>query len=101
MPRDLRQLAKGQPCYLRLEGCSHDREQTVLAHIRRGNVAGVGQKPVDVFAIPCCDSCHGKLDGRYGAHSYSRAEMDAEALRALGQWLDYLWKREYLILVAA
>jgi hypothetical protein len=41
------------------------------------------------------------LDGRYGAHGYSRAEMDAEVLRALGQWLDYLWKREYLILVAA
>lgn len=61
----------------------------------------MGQKPVDVFAIPCCDSCHGKLDGRYGADGYTRAEMDAEVLRALGQWLSYLWKEEYLILVAA
>lgn len=50
---------------------------------------------------PVATACHGKLDGRYGAHSYTRAEMDAEVLRALGQWLDYLWKREYLILVAA
>lgn len=96
MPRDLRQLAKGKPCYLRLQDCTHDREQTVLAHIRRGNVAGIGQKPVDVFAIPLCDSCHGKFDGRYKAHGYSRAEMDAEVLRALGQWIDWLYKQEIL-----
>lgn len=98
---NLRKLARGQPCYMRLEGCSHDTEQTVLAHIRRGNVAGIGQKPVDVFAIPMCDACHGRFDGRYKAHSYTRSELDAEALRALGQWLDYLWKREYLIAVVA
>jgi hypothetical protein len=99
MPRDLRAFARGKPCYLRLQGCSHDPEQTVLAHIRRGNVAGMGQKPVDVFAIPCCDSCHGRFDGRYQAHGYTRTELDAEALRALGQWLTYLWKEEILIAV--
>jgi hypothetical protein len=96
----IRKLAKSQPCFMRLEGCTHDNEQTVLAHIRRGNVAGVGQKPVDVFAVPMCETCHGKFDGRYRAHGYSRAELDAEALRALGQWLDWLWRNEYLIAVA-
>lgn len=95
----LRDFAKGKPCHLRLQGCSHDREQTVLAHIRRGNVAGVGQKPVDVFAIPCCDNCHGIFDGRYRANGYSREQLDAEALRALGQWLTYLWQHEYVIAV--
>lgn len=98
--KSLRNLAQGKPCYLRLMGCTHDPEQTVLAHIRRGNVAGMGQKPVDVFAFPACDYCHGVFDGRYKAHNYTRTELDAEALRALGQWLDYLWKNELLILVA-
>jgi hypothetical protein len=97
----LRKLARGKSCYMRLQGCTHDTEQTVLAHIRRGNVAGIGQKPVDVFAIPMCDTCHGIFDGRYRAHTYTRPELDAEALRALGQWLDYLWKEEFLIVVAA
>jgi hypothetical protein len=98
---NLREFAQGKPCYLRLEGCTHDTAQTVLAHIRRGGIAGVGQKPVDVCAFPACDACHGKYDGRYRAHGYTRAELDAEALRALAQWLDYLWRNEYLILVAA
>lgn len=98
---NLRKFAQGKPCYLRLEGCTHDTTQTVLAHIRRGGIAGVGQKPADVCAFPACDSCHGKYDGRIKADGYTRAELDAEALRALTQWLDYLWKHEYLILVAA
>lgn len=97
---NLRKIAQGKPCYLRLLGCTHDREQTVLAHIRRGNVAGVGQKPVDVFAFPACDHCHGVFDGRYKASNYSRTELDAEALRALGQWLDWLCKNNHLKVAA-
>jgi hypothetical protein len=93
--KSLRTVARGQPCYLRLEGCSYDPEQTVLAHIRRGNVAGVGQKPDDVFAIPCCAPCHDRLDGRIPSGS-TRAELDAEVLRALGQWLTWLRKQEVL-----
>jgi hypothetical protein len=98
MKRSLRTLARNQPCHLRLVGCSHDREQTVLAHVRRGGIAGMGQKPCDVAAFPCCDHCHGIFDGRYKAHGMTRAELDAEGLRALAQWLDYLWRHEYLIL---
>lgn len=96
MPRNLRTIARGQPCFLRLPGCSHDTEQTVLCHIRRGNVAGVGQKPCDVAAFPACARCHGIFDGRYRA-GYSRAELDAEALRALVQWLAVCWQNEYII----
>ena len=101
MPRDLRDIAEGQKCYLRLPGCTHDREQTVLAHIRRGNVAGVGQKPPDVCAVPMCDHCHGTYDGRYRANGMTRAELDAEALRAQNQWLAWLWNEEIIIVVAA
>ena len=100
MPRDLRQLAQGRPCYLRLTGCTYDASQTVLAHIRRGNIAGVGQKPPDVCGFPACDWCHGVFDGRYKAHGYARTELDSEALRAQNQWLAWLWQNEYLIAVA-
>ncbi len=96
---NLRAFARGKPCYLRLVGCTHDTEQTVLAHIRRGNIAGVGQKPCDAAAFPCCDHCHGIYDGRYKAHGYTRIELDAEALRALCQWLAYLWREEILVAV--
>ena len=98
MPRNLRTIARNQPCYLRLQGCSHDREQTVLAHVRRGGIAGMGQKPCDAAAFPCCERCHGIFDGRYKAHGMTRAMIDAEALRALVQWLDWLWKNELIIL---
>lgn len=55
MPRDLRQLARTQPCYLRLYPfCKVEEGNVVLAHIRRGNTAGGGQKPVDVNGVPAC-----------------------------------------------
>jgi len=97
----LRSIAKDRPCYLRLQGCTHDTAQTVLAHIRRGGIAGMGQKPCDLAAVPCCEFCHGCYDGRYKTHGYTRAELDAEMLRAHCQWLDWLWKNEIVIVVAA
>jgi hypothetical protein len=100
MPPDLRKLARGKPCYLRLQGCTHNTEQTVLAHIRRGGIAGTGIKPPDVCALPMCEHCHGVYDGRYKAHSYTREQLDAEALRGLVQWLAWLWSEEYLLVAA-
>lgn len=88
---NLRQLARGKPCYMRLPGCSHNTEQTVLAHIRRGNVAGMGAKPSDLCAIPVCDPCHSQYDGRVPS-PFTRTQLDAEALRALVQWLTWLEK---------
>jgi hypothetical protein len=100
MPRDLRQLAKGKQCYLRLPGLCCHPETVVLAHIRRGNIAGSGQKPCDPAGLPMCNVCHGIYDGRIRS-DYSREQLDAEALRGLVQWLDWLWKNEILIVVAA
>lgn len=87
---DLRALARGKPCYLRLPAvCTHNTEQTVLAHLRRGNVAGVGQKPNDLCAMPACEPCHSALDGRLKT-MHSRVQIDADALRGLCQWLTWL-----------
>jgi hypothetical protein len=99
--KSLRDLAHGKPCYLRLYPyCNGDNSTTVLAHIRRGSVAGVGQKPCDIAAMPMCSACHDVYDGRVPT-TIQRVILDAEALRGLVQWLDWLDKREYIIAVVA
>lgn len=92
---DLTKLAKGQMCYLRLDGCRHQREYTVLAHIRRFNIAGGGEKPPDLCALPACDICHNIIDGRtpQRMHGYERYELDIQTHRAHLQWLVYLSQR--------
>lgn len=101
MPRDLRQLAAGRECFLRLPGvCNYDPTSTVLAHIRRGNTAGGGMKPADINGAPLCFACHQAYDG-VTRTSYSRVQLDAEMLRAHVTWLDWLWKNEIIIVVAA
>jgi hypothetical protein len=93
---DLRALARGKPCHLRLPGtCTHNPEQTVLCHLRRGGIAGIGQKPSDLAALPACEACHSALDGRLKT-THSRAQIDADALRGLCQWLAYLEKNGYI-----
>jgi hypothetical protein len=88
MPRDLRKMARGQECYLRIPPyCNGNPETVVLAHIRRGNIAGVGQKPCDLAAMPLCSGCHDLLDGRTQT-PLQRTLIDAEALRGLVQWLS-------------
>lgn len=101
MPKQLEKLARGKPCYLRLPGvCNGNPETTVLAHIRRGGMGGTGIKPVSLFAMPMCSCCHDAYDGRAKVE-FTRTEMDAEALRGLGQWLDWLYREEWLILSVA
>ena len=92
---NLRKYAEGKSCYLRLVGCSHDPAKTVLAHIRRGGIAGRGQKPPDICALPLDQHCHDIVDGRVKSE-YTREQIDAELLRALVQWQSYLWNHGYL-----
>jgi hypothetical protein len=90
----LRRFAAGKPCYLRLVGiCNRDDATTVLAHIRRGGLGGTGYKPSDLAALPACSSCHAAYDGGVQA-GMTRTELDAEALRGLVQWLDWLHRQE-------
>lgn len=101
MPRDLRELAKAQPCYLRLYPfCKPEPGNVVLAHIRRGGTAGGGQKPEDVNGVPACFFCHKVYDGET-QKIYTRDELDANMLRAHVQWLDWLVKQEIVIVVLA
>lgn len=82
---NLRERARDQPCYARLQGvCNGNTETVVLAHLRIGNVAGVGQKPSNFIGFPACASCHDAIDGR---RLVRREEIEHDILRALCQWL--------------
>ncbi len=86
----LRIEAKGQECFLRIPSvCNFNNETTVLAHIRRGGVAGMGQKPKDIIGVHACSSCHDVLDHRNSMGAYTAAELDGYALDALCRQLDY------------
>ena len=61
---NLRKLAKGRPCQIRLPGCDGGGETTVLAHYRMASYAGTGMKPNDLCGAWACASCHDIVDGR-------------------------------------
>ena len=89
---NLRTLAKGQACQLRIPGvCNHNPETTVLCHIRRGGIAGVGQKPPDICGVWGCSDCHALIDGRAQTRM-TRAEVDSIILEGLLRTLAELTK---------
>lgn len=74
--KNLRDMARGQHCQVRLPGCDFGTETTVLAHIRRANIAGVGQKPPDLCGVYACAKCHDLIDGRAHAANLTKADID-------------------------
>lgn len=61
----LRAFSQGQDCTLRIPGvCRRDPAYTVGCHVRAFGVAGMGQKPHDLFMLEACDRCHFALDHR-------------------------------------
>lgn len=72
---NLRKLAKGQVCEIRLPGiCNGNPETTVLAHVRMIGLSGTGLKSPDLFAAYACSDCHDAVDGRtnYGLSAFER-----------------------------
>lgn len=62
---DLRKLAKGRECQVRLEGiCNRDSETTVLAHVRLSGISGIGMKAPSLLGAWCCSACHDAIDRR-------------------------------------
>lgn len=62
---NLRKLARGKPCLVRLPGCDGGGETTVLAHYRLAGYCGTGIKPHDqISGAWACWSCHECCDGR-------------------------------------
>lgn len=62
---NLRKLAKGKPCMVRLPSvCNGNPDTTVLAHYRLAGTCGIGTKPHDHQAAWACSACHDECDRR-------------------------------------
>ncbi|OIV46955.1 hypothetical protein BK025_07900 [Sodalis sp. TME1] len=62
---NLRKVARGRECMVRLPGiCSGDTETVVLAHYRMAGFCGTGMKPQDLFGAWACSRCHDEIDRR-------------------------------------
>lgn len=62
---DLRKLARGQECQIRLNAiCNGNPETTVLAHYRMIGLSGMGYKSPDICAAFACSDCHDAVDRR-------------------------------------
>ena len=60
---NLRKLARGQLCQIRLPGiCNGNPETTVLAHYRLSGLNGMGLKPNDLQGAWACSACHSAVD---------------------------------------
>ena len=76
--KNLRKLAKGRECQVRVPGvCNSNPETVVLAHINERALLGVGtgMKPHDLFGAYCCSACHDAVDGRTDG-DYTWPELD-------------------------
>ena len=72
---NLRKLAQGQPCMIRVPGCcNRNPETTVLAHYRMADLCGVGMKPPDWCGAWACSACHDIVDGRVKSR-WTRSEL--------------------------
>lgn len=62
---NLRELARGKGCMVRVPGvCNSDPETTVLAHVRMIGVSAMSMKSPDWFASWACSACHDYVDSR-------------------------------------
>lgn len=83
---NLRKLAEGQPCFVRLPGiCNGRTDTTVLAHIKNGWCGSL--KPPDVVGVFACFECHNEIDRR--TRRVTVDQVDAAAFRALCEQLAY------------
>ncbi len=90
---NLRKLARGRPCLVRIPNiCDGGGETTVLAHIRRGGVGGMGLKPPDLCAVWACAPCHDAIDQRRPLPAWLVADVDTMILAALCRTLEQVSK---------
>lgn len=78
---DLRKLARGQECMVRLYGCDGGGETTVLAHYRLAGYCGTGIKPPDLMGAWCCAKCHDLIDGRTRVKGLSQEMVGRDEVR--------------------
>lgn len=70
---NLRQLARGKPCQVRIPGvcCGRD-DTTVLAHLNMSGISGRGLKAPDFLGAWACFECHRCIDSNGNTHGLER-----------------------------
>ena len=87
----LTDIARGEPCMVRLSGiCNRNPETTVAAHYRLAGLCGTGLKPLDILAAWSCADCHDAIDCRVGKYDYTRAELRLAHAEAVMRTIDRL-----------
>jgi hypothetical protein len=81
----LTRTAQGRPCMFRGPGCDGGgwSGTTVLAHIRKAGICGVGIKPPSVIGFWSCHPCHALYDRRREEKGFNKAILDHYAFDAL------------------
>lgn len=73
---DLRKLARGRQCTVRLPDiCNGNPETVVLAHLRLPGISGMGFKADDILGAYACSACHDAIDRR------SHMDLDRDYVR--------------------
>lgn len=81
---DLRKIAKGMPCMVRLPGvCNGNPATTVLAHYRMVHLSGLGMKSPDIFGAWACSNCHDAIDRRSHTRDLSREYVQLAHLQGV------------------
>lgn len=69
---NLRELARGRECQIRLPGCLGGGETVVGAHYRLAGLCGTGLKPSNLLIAWACSHCHDGADQRRKIEGYTR-----------------------------
>lgn len=89
---NLRNLANGAPCLIRVPGvCNHDPATTVLCHVRMSGISGMGLKAPDLIAALGCSRCHDFVDGRSNPANtaeYRRTLLLEGMARTVYYWIE-------------
>lgn len=81
---NLRDLARGQECQIRLPNiCNGDPTTTVLAHYRQIGVSGMGMRAPDQLASWACSACHDAVDRRANTLNLTRLEVEHAHLEGI------------------
>lgn len=89
---NLRKLARGQDCYVRIPGyCNFDPETVVLCHDNLAGISGMGMKAPDLCAVPACSRCHDCIDGRVKTQ-FKKDEVKLMFYEGMSRWLAVISK---------
>ncbi|MGJ8525199.1 putative nuclease YbcO [Halomonadaceae bacterium LMG 33818] len=83
----LRNSARGRNCTLRLPGCNHNPETTVLAHLPTG-MGGMGMKSPDMIGVFACSECHDRLDSRVRGAEIDWRDITRALAETQQQWIE-------------